>query len=72
MRPVTILHLNWDGYALQGMQPEMSHANFPIALTNRRSSFVEVKASDLIMLPDAVDLLSARRERRDARYAGWK
>ena len=66
---VKILYWDRDGYALWYKRLEKGHFNFPIVVTGR-SRRVEIKASDLMMLLDGVDLLSVRRERRYARRTG--
>ena len=67
---VKILYWDRDGYALWYKRLESGHFNFPIALNRRGARRVEVKASDLMMLLDGVDLLSVRRERRYVRRTG--
>ena len=66
---VKILYWDRDGYACWYKRLEKGHFNFPIVVTGR-SRRVEIKASDLMMLLDGVDLLSVRRERRYARRTG--
>ena len=67
---VKILYWDHDGYALWYKRLEKGHFNFPIALGVRGARRVEVKASDLLMMLDGVDLVSVRRERRYARRTG--
>jgi transposase len=67
---VKILYWDRDGYALWYKRLEKGHFNFPIALGPKNTRRVEVKASDLMMLLDGVDLVSVRRERRYARRTG--
>ena len=68
---VKILYWDRDGYACWYKRLEKGHFNFPIALLGGRGAQrVEIKASDLMMLLDGVDLLSVRRERRYARRTG--
>ncbi len=66
---VKILYWDRDGYACWCKRLEKGHFNFPIVVTGRTRR-VEIKASDLMMLLDGVDLLSVRRERRYARRTG--
>jgi transposase len=63
---VKILYWDRDGYALWYKRLEKGTFKFP-SVTSSRSRRVEVKASDLMMLLDGVDLLSVRREKRYAR-----
>jgi transposase len=62
---VKILYWDRDGYALWYKRLEKGTFKFP-SVTSRRSQRVEVKASDLMMLLDGVDLRSVRREKRYA------
>jgi len=62
---VKILYWDRDGYALWYKRLEAGTFTFP-SVTSRRSHRVEVKASDLLMLLDGVDLRSVRREKRYA------
>ena len=64
---VKILYWDRDGYACWYKRLEKGTFKFP-AVMARRSYRVEIKASDLMMLLDGVDLLSVRRERRYARH----
>jgi transposase len=66
---VKILYWDRDGYALWYKRLEKGTFKFPSVVT-RRSGRVEIKASDLMMLLDGVDLRSVRRERRYVRSAG--
>lgn len=66
---VKILYWDRDGYALFYKRLEKGTFKFPTVVT-RRSRRVEIKASDLMMLLDGVDLRSVRRERRYVRNAG--
>ncbi|MCP4037287.1 MAG: IS66 family insertion sequence element accessory protein TnpB [bacterium] len=63
---VKILYWDRDGYALWYKRLEKGTFKFP-SVTSSRSHRVEVKASDLMMLLDGVDLRSVRREKRYAR-----
>ena len=63
---VKILYWDRDGYALWYKRLEKGTFKFP-AVTSNRSQRVEVKASDLMMLLDGVDLRSVRRDKRYAR-----
>ena len=63
---VKILYWDRDGYALWYKRLEKGTFKFP-SVTSSRSRRVEVKASDLMMLLDGVDLRSVRREQRYAR-----
>jgi transposase len=67
---VKILYWDRDGYALWYKRLEKGHFNFPTAPCGHGARRVEVKASDLMMLLDGVDLVSVRRERRYARRTG--
>jgi transposase len=67
---VKILYWDRDGYALWYKRLEKGRFRFPQSLTRSSSSArrrVEVKASDLMMLLDGVDLRTVRREPRYAR-----
>jgi transposase len=64
---VKILYWDRDGYALWYKRLEKGTFRFP-SVTSRRSRRIEVKASDLMMLLDGVDLMSVRRQRRYARH----
>jgi transposase len=66
---VKILYWDRDGFALWYKRLEKGAFKFPAVVT-RRSRRVEIKASDLMMLLDGVDLRSVRRERRYVRGAG--
>jgi transposase len=61
---VKILYWDRDGLCLWYKRLEKGTFKFPVLITNSRSRRVEVKASDLIMLLDGVDLVSVRRQRR--------
>lgn len=63
---VKILYWDRDGYALWYKRLEKGTFKFP-SVTSSRSQRVEVKASDLMMLLDGVDLRSVRREKRYTR-----
>lgn len=63
---VKILYWDRDGYALWYKRLEKGTFKFP-SVTSSQSLRVEVKASDLMMLLDGVDLRSVRREKRYAR-----
>ena len=63
---VKILYWDRDGLALWYKRLEKGSFKFPTPLTNPRSRRVEVKASDLMMLLDGVDLKSVRRQQRYA------
>ena len=63
---VKILYWDRDGYALWYKRLEKGAFKFP-TVVSRRSRRVEIKASDLMMLLDGVDLRSIRRERRYVR-----
>lgn len=66
---VKILYWDRDGFALWYKRLEKGTFKFPTPVT-RGSGRTEIKASDLMMLLDGVDLRSVRRERRYARRAG--
>jgi transposase len=63
---VKILYWDRDGYACWYKRIERGRFRFP-AVTSRRARRVEVKASDLMMILDGVDLRSVRREARYTR-----
>ena len=63
---VKILYWDRDGYALWYKRLEKGTFKFPAA-ASRQSRRVEVKASDLMMLLDGVDLRTVQREKRYAR-----
>lgn len=65
---VKVLYWDRDGYALWYKRLEKGTFRFPTSL-RPGSSRVEIKASDLLMLLDGVDLVSVRRQRRYARQA---
>ncbi len=65
---VKILYWDRDGYACWYKRLEKGAFKFPSVVTER-SRRVEIRASDLMMLLDGVDLRSVRRERRYARHA---
>lgn len=64
---VKILYWDRDGYAVWYKRLEKGTFRFPTATTASAMKGVEVKAADLMMLLDGVDLASVRRQRRYAR-----
>ena len=64
---IKILYWDWDGYALWYKRLERGTFPFPTATTACERSGVEVKAADLMMILDGVDLGSVRRQRRYCR-----
>lgn len=63
-----ILYWDRDGYALWYKRLERGAFRFP-SVVRAHTARVEIKAPDLMMLLDGVDLRSVRRERRYARSA---
>ena len=66
------LKLLWwdeDGYALWYKRLEKGSFRFPTAASESETRTVEVKAADLMMILDGVDLGSVRRQRRYSREA---
>jgi transposase len=64
---IKILWWDRDGYCLWYKRLERGSFRFPAASTANESKGVEVKAADLMMLLDGVDLGSVRRQRRYSR-----
>ena len=64
---IKILYWDRDGYAMWYKRLEKGSFRFPIAATASASKGVEVKAADLMMILDGVDLGSVRRQRRYSR-----
>jgi transposase len=62
-----ILWWDRDGYCLWYKRLEKGSFRFPAASTADESKGVEVKAADLVMILDGVDLGSVRRQRRYCR-----
>ncbi len=65
---VKILYWDRDGYALWYKRLEKGTFKFPMPMRHRGAARVEVKASDLMMVLEGVDLMSVRRQRRYARH----
>jgi transposase len=61
---IKILYWDRDGLALWYKRLEKGCFRFPAATTTNGSKGVEVKASDLMMILDGIDLSSVRRQRR--------
>ena len=61
---IKILYWDRDGLALWYKRLEKGSFRFPAATTTDGSKGVEVKASDLMMILDGIDLGSVRRQRR--------
>jgi transposase len=61
---IKILYWDRDGLALWYKRLEKGSFRFPAATTTNGSKGVEVKASDLMMILDGIDLSSVRRQRR--------
>ena len=61
---IKILYWDRDGLALWYKRLEKGSFRFPAATTKDGSKGVEVKASDLMMILDGIDLGSVRRQRR--------
>ncbi len=64
---VKILYWDRDGLCLWYKRLEQGRFRFPVPVTNARTRRTEVKASDLMMLLDGVDLASVRRQKRYVR-----
>ena len=64
---IKILWWDRDGYCLWYKRLEKGSFRFPAATTTNGSKGVEVKASDLMMILDGIDLGSVRRQRRYSR-----
>ena len=64
---VKILYWDRDGLCMWYKRLEKGTFKFPVPVTSSQLPRAEVKASDLIMLLDGVDLVSVRRQRRCAR-----
>ena len=61
---IKILYWDRDGLALWYKRLEKGSFRFPAAMTTDGSKGVEVKAADLMMILDGIDLSSVRRQRR--------
>jgi transposase len=61
---IKVLYWDRDGLALWYKRLEKGCFRFPAATTTDGSKGVEVKAADLMMILDGVDLGSVRRQRR--------
>ena len=61
---IKILYWDRDGLALWYKRLEKGCFRFPDATTTDVSKGVEVKAADLMMILDGIDLSSVRRQRR--------
>jgi transposase len=66
---VKVLYWDKDGYALWYKRLEKGTFRFPATATEGGARGVEVKAADLMMILDGVDLGSVRRQRRYSREA---
>jgi len=64
---IKILWWDRDGYCLWYKRLERGSFRFPAASTANEPKGVEVKAADLMMILDGVDLGSVRRQRRYSR-----
>ncbi len=64
---IKVLYWDKDGYALGYKRLEKGPFRFPVTVTEGGSKGVEVKAADLMMILDGVDLGSVRRQRRYCR-----
>ena len=64
---IKILYWDKDGYALWYKRLEKGSFRFPAAAAAAETKGVEVKAADLMMILDGVDLGSVRRQRRYSR-----
>jgi transposase len=61
---IKILHWDRDGYALWYKRLEKGSFPFPVAVATQGTKGVEIKAADLMMILDGIDLGSVRRQRR--------
>jgi transposase len=66
---IKVLYWDKDGYALWYKRLEKGSFRFPTATSVSETHAVEVKAADLMMILDGVDLGSVRRQRRYSREA---
>ena len=66
---IKILYWDKDGYALWYKRLEQGSFRFPSASATPGTRGIEVKAADLMMILDGVDLGSVRRQRRYTREA---
>ena len=66
---VKVLWWDRDGYCLWYKRLEKGTFRFPATATEDGARGVEVKAADLMMILDGVDLGSVRRQRRYSREA---
>ena len=64
---IKILYWDKDGYALWYKRLEKGSFRFPTVAAEGATKGVEVKAADLMMILDGVDLGSVRRQRRYSR-----
>ena len=63
---IKVLYWDRDGYAMWYKRLERGNVRFPVAAA-QATGHVEVKAADLMMILDGVDLGSVRRQRRYSR-----
>ena len=61
---IKIHHWDRDGYALWYKRLEKGSFPFPSAAPTQETKGVEIKAADLMMFLDGIDLGSVRRQRR--------
>jgi transposase len=61
---IKILYWDRDGYAMWYKRLEKGSFRFPTAAATREARGVEIKAADLMMILDGVDLGSIRRHPR--------
>jgi transposase len=64
---IKVLYWDKDGYALWYKRLEKGTFRFPAVATGDGAGGLEVKAADLMMILDGVDLGSVRRQRRYCR-----
>ena len=64
---IKILYWDKDGYALWYKRLEKGSFRFPSTSATPETKGIEVKAADLMMILDGVDLGSVRRQRRYSR-----
>ncbi len=61
---IKILYWDRDGYAMWYKRLERGSFRFPSVAAARETKGVEIKAADLMMILDGIDLGSVRRQRR--------
>jgi transposase len=69
---IKILYWDKDGYAMWYKRLEKGSFRFPAAPATAETTGVEIKAADLMMLLDGIDLGSVRRQPRYSRETAEK